>query len=1009
MKVIIALKQVQRTKQLLQQVQSAIAEGNFDRCNGLIQEYLSDDRRSLMVTALVIPQWLAIIDCLNHVSLYHDALALAELAVQCTEMVNAIDEYAIIALCALGRTQMECQQETKALLTLEKAWDRLQRSPLYNNTGHMLTVGNELAYVCVRLNLLSRGQVILDKCRERVVKTDYYNKDIETALLIDMLYGHYCFVQNKYSDGTALCKKILSIIQAKKLEDSPVYYKALAMYGAFEKKLGHYVRYNELTLRAVTLAEERGDIQELQSYWNNLIDSYLLLGKWEQLLLTLNHTKTYLAKIGRAANSFNVCQMYMNVAVQYARNHMYDLANETCSYIDETFQDLLYNEDSHQSRELIKLHFLRAAVRFYSDPPEDAIHALKACQDKQEQVLGIDDVDTLQTRQFVIECLAKMGRFEQALVEAEQVLKLRLKSGQGNTVACGGTYQTLALQSYALSRPEDAFGYAQQFFRLLDTHVYQIFEQFDEKAWKGFTAGYHDFLHKLIGWAIVESDGTGRTHWLEQSRMKVLYSFVLKYKNILYDQEWGWKSRIYAGDQQASLNEYYQLLKQKQNYTESEEILEYIRRKISITTPLVDNNTQRLRFPISVDELLGRLDLETVIVDVVRYEANKNSSNSSETGYAAFILTHNGIKLFDWGLKTDLDGIVDDFLKYLSMYGADKDVINDRLALLRAMTDAESIVDINTNQKRIILNLDGGLLPRIPWQLVFPTRDVFVVPTFTSFEQSLSHDSHTTQQLIAFTAPLIGNHESVECPGAQIALRLTEPCLCSLKRSGKVLRAYTGSEATPEALAGVVSPEVLHIAAHGAYSEDRNEFQMSCFFLTGSGDMTQADEAAQGAVTILDIMQMDLRGTKLVVLESCESAKGQYKEDEGIYDFVRAFFIAGAEAVLSALWEVSAFFSCIFIDQFYRVYFSDQNAQKAFTVAQSIVRQMKMDDVKEWYMSIKCEIEQLENEEQICRSVENSIRQLVPDAEGYCFNKPVYWACYVLRTRHEFESALNRG
>ena len=1000
MKILGALLAVQKAMQLSQQVQSAIAEHDLAKCRGLIQAYLSGNRRSLMVTGLVIPQWLGIIDCLGHVSLHNEALAMAELAVQCAASVNAVDAYSIDALCALGIAQMECQQVTKALLTLEKAWDLLESSPLYNKPEFMLTVGCRLALVYAHLNQLDREQAILDKCHEIIVRTDYYNIDAEAALMIDVLYCHIYLIKNRYLDGSLVCEKVISIIHDRMLEDRPIYYKILVMNASIEKKLGHYIRYNKLISKAVQLAEENGDIQELLAYWNNLLDSYALLGKWEEMMLTLDHARTYLAQIGAAANSFNVCQMYMNVAAQLVNANMQDMANEICGHIEETFEGLLHNEELNQSRELLKLHFLRDYIRFHAGPPEEALHAMRTCQKKQEEVLGVDDVDTLQTRQLAINYLSIMGRYEEAFVEAEQVLKLRLESGQGNTVACGGTYQILAQLSYTLSRPEDAFLYAQKFFQLLDTHVYQIFSQFDEEAWKGFTAQYHDFLRKLIGWVIAESDGTGHAYWLDQSKMKALYSLVLKYKNILYDQEWRWKSRTYAVDQQTSLNEYYQLLKEKQSVIKSEQMLEHIRQKKRITQPLENKSTPAQLHPQSVDQLLGRLGLVTVIIDVVRYELNKDPAKPPENGYAAFVLTNSGIQLFDWGLKSDLEGIADDTLKYLLTYGAEQHIIDDHLALMRVMIDADSIVNQNTNLQRIVLNLDGGLLPQIPWQIVFPASNVFVVPTFTALEQSLSQESYATTQLVAFASPLTSNRESL------VALRLTEPCLCSLKRSGKELREYTGSAATRETLISVVSPEVLHIAAHGAYSEKRNEFYMSCFFLTESGDMTQSDETAQGAVTILDIMQMDLRGTKLVVLESCDSAKGQYKEDEGVYDFIRAFFIAGAESVLSALWEASAFFSCVFIDQFYRAYFSDQNAQHAFAAAQKIVRQMKLDDIKDWYMSIKYEVEQLDNGAEICHEMEESIRQLVPDVEGCCFNKPVYWACYVLRTRSEFESAL---
>lgn len=88
---------------------------------------------------------------------------------------------------------------------------------------------------------------------------------------------------------------------------------------------------------------------------------------------------------------------------------------------------------------------------------------------------------------------------------------------------------------------------------------------------------------------------------------------------------------------------------------------------------------------------------------------------------------------------------------------------------------------------------------------------------------------------------------------------------------------------------------VLHIAAHALVDDDRPE-RSGILLAPGAPE-------EDGLLQMREIVELDLAG-RVVVLAACRSASGAVLEGEGVMGLARAFFQAGAHAVVGSLWPL---------------------------------------------------------------------------------------------------------
>jgi hypothetical protein len=103
--------------------------------------------------------------------------------------------------------------------------------------------------------------------------------------------------------------------------------------------------------------------------------------------------------------------------------------------------------------------------------------------------------------------------------------------------------------------------------------------------------------------------------------------------------------------------------------------------------------------------------------------------------------------------------------------------------------------------------------------------------------------------------------------------------------------------------------ELVHFAAHAVADETHPE-RSAVFLAPGDG-------AQDGLLQAREIRELDLEG-KIVVLAACQTAAGAVLAGEGMLSLARAFFQAGASAVVGTRWHIRDEDAATLFESFYR-------------------------------------------------------------------------------------------
>jgi CHAT domain-containing protein len=118
---------------------------------------------------------------------------------------------------------------------------------------------------------------------------------------------------------------------------------------------------------------------------------------------------------------------------------------------------------------------------------------------------------------------------------------------------------------------------------------------------------------------------------------------------------------------------------------------------------------------------------------------------------------------------------------------------------------------------------------------------------------------------------------------------------------------------------------ILHLAAHAVIDDEHPE--RSAVLLA------PGDHSEDGLLQPREISDLDLEG-RIVVLSGCRTASGKVVQGEGVLSLARAFFEAGATAVVGSLWPLRDDEAEVFFGHFYTRLGQGERLDRAVQLAQ---------------------------------------------------------------------------
>jgi CHAT domain-containing protein len=287
------------------------------------------------------------------------------------------------------------------------------------------------------------------------------------------------------------------------------------------------------------------------------------------------------------------------------------------------------------------------------------------------------------------------------------------------------------------------------------------------------------------------------------------------------------------------------------------------------------------------------------------------------------VVRPNGLQVVRLAPATEIEVATREYLQTVRQPGADRepDLASALFRLLlRDVTLPASVDDLIVIPHGILYDLPFEALRDGSGRRLVQRFAVQYAPSASSFavlaDRGVARRASST--VLAIGNPVTSSRDTSARREAEIGqVSLLKPLPFSelelhaiAQLFGRPVRILEAAEATEAALrdADLSSVSILHFATHGLIDEDQPE--RSALVLTARPPRDD------GILQVREIYRLKLRSA-LVTLSACDTALGKHVRGEGIVGLSRAFFYAGADAVVASLWSVSDRSTARFMTEFY--------------------------------------------------------------------------------------------
>jgi CHAT domain-containing protein/tetratricopeptide (TPR) repeat protein len=345
--------------------------------------------------------------------------------------------------------------------------------------------------------------------------------------------------------------------------------------------------------------------------------------------------------------------------------------------------------------------------------------------------------------------------------------------------------------------------------------------------------------------------------------------------------------------------------------------------------------------------------------------ASRGERKQMPTRYLAFVIQPGSpgvIHLLDLGEAEPIERCLDDFGRRVArsagafprhLLGEDQDVPDS--AYLEAGGTLYNLVfkpvaSFLNGKDRLLLAPDGGL-SLLAFDVLPTASDRFVIDDYRISYLGTGRDLLRLSEVpaVSLSTPVVVAGPDYDLRGTSVSAtgpsqgERGDGALRSLQGQGLALRPLPGAAAEgrevaallerpqllsgPDALEATVrawkSPVLVHLATHGFYLpegprggepwetaqlEPDGAMIASGLALAGANAWLRGEPlpaaAEDGFLTAEDVATLNMVGTHLVVLSACHSGVGAIVAGEGVFGLRRAFFAAGARALVLSLWQV---------------------------------------------------------------------------------------------------------